>query len=82
MNEAVTVLERLERIRELDRRRAPAAELVGELRALVVEAERWATVDGDARARAAALELAGAVQRGAEVRRHSTAREPVAPRQP
>jgi hypothetical protein len=61
MDEARQVLERLERIRELDRRNAPAALLLGELRELVGEAERWTQAEGDARARAATLQLAGVV---------------------
>lgn len=60
------VLDRLERIDGL--RRAPAGEeragrdradgrLLGELRALVGEAEAWARAEGDVRARAAAEKL-------------------------
>jgi hypothetical protein len=67
MDEATNVLVRLERIQELERRRAPAAELLEELRALVGEAEQWARVEGDARARAAAADLDDAVHTGGEV---------------
>jgi hypothetical protein len=41
MDEARAVLQRLDRIEELDRAEAPAGELLGELRALVREAETW-----------------------------------------
>ncbi len=50
------VLARLERIEAL-RAGGPASELLGELRALVPEAEAWARAEGDARARAAASKL-------------------------
>jgi transposase len=53
MDEARAVLGRLERIEKLERSGAAAPELLGELRALVREAEEWARVDGDERARAA-----------------------------
>jgi hypothetical protein len=46
MDEPEAVLSRLERIEELDRRGAPAAELVEELRALVAEAEAWSRREG------------------------------------
>ena len=68
MDEAEAVLERLERIRELDRARAPATQLLDELRQLVSEAEAWARTEGDARARAAAAELGAEVVRLEEVR--------------
>ena len=64
MDEAAKVLERLRRIRELDEGRAAPALLLDELRELVSEAEGWARVEGDARARAAALELGDAVEQG------------------
>jgi hypothetical protein len=41
MDEARSVLRRLERIEALDRQDAPAGELLVELRALVREAETW-----------------------------------------
>lgn len=53
MDEARAVLGRLERIEELERGGAAAPELLGELRTLVLEAEAWARVDGDERARTA-----------------------------
>jgi hypothetical protein len=53
---AAGVLARLERIEAL-RAAGPASELLGELRALVPEAEAWARAEGDERARAAAAKL-------------------------
>jgi len=53
---AASVLARLERIEAL-RAGGPVSELLGELRALVPEAEAWARAEGDARARAAASKL-------------------------
>jgi hypothetical protein len=41
MDEARSVLRRLERIEQLDRHDAPAGELLAELRALVRDAETW-----------------------------------------
>ncbi len=41
MDEARAVLRRLDRIEALDRAEAPSAELLGELRALVRDAENW-----------------------------------------
>jgi hypothetical protein len=55
---AETVLERLRRVRELDRAGAPAPALLDELRELVAEAEAWARLEGDERAGAAAAALA------------------------
>jgi hypothetical protein len=46
MDEARTVLERLARIEMLDRAGVGRAELLFELRALVVEAEAWSHVEG------------------------------------
>jgi hypothetical protein len=68
MDEAETVLRRLERIRELDEAKAPSALLLDELRQLVTEAEDWARAEGDARARAAAVWLGVDVARLEEVR--------------
>ena len=55
------VVARLERIDELRRRvgrgDGAAPELLAELRALVPEAEAWATVEGDQRAHAAVTKL-------------------------
>ena len=53
---AASVLARLERIEAL-RAGGPVNELLGELRALVPEAEAWARAEGDARARSAASKL-------------------------
>jgi hypothetical protein len=47
MEEARTVLERLERIEALDRHGGPPEELLRELRALVLEAEAWARREHD-----------------------------------
>ena len=58
MEEARTVLVRLERIEALDRAHAEPAVLLEELRALVDEAETWARRERDPRARAAAHALA------------------------
>jgi Tfp pilus assembly protein PilN len=41
MEEARLVLERLARIKQLEREQAPASELLDELRQLVCEAETW-----------------------------------------
>ena len=57
MDEATRVLDRLQRIQTLNRRRAPAGALLGELRELVRDAEAWARSEGDARARSAARKL-------------------------
>jgi hypothetical protein len=46
MEEARAVLRRLERIERLDREHAPPEVLLGELRALVGEAEAWARREG------------------------------------
>ena len=68
MDEAETVLARIDRIRKLERADAPAAELLEELRSLVAEAESWARAEGDPRARAAAVWLGADVTRLEEVR--------------
>jgi hypothetical protein len=53
MDEPRAVLERLQRIEALDRAGAPAADLVEQLRGLLVDAEAWSrTEGGDAGARA------------------------------
>ena len=46
MEEARSVLERLERIESMRRANAGPVELLGELRALLREAEAWARVEG------------------------------------
>jgi hypothetical protein len=45
MDEARTVLRRLERIERLERRGSPAELVLDELRALVAEAEAWVRVE-------------------------------------
>jgi GNAT superfamily N-acetyltransferase len=57
MDEAARVLERLERIDALGEAPARRGQLVGELRALVREAEAWARLEGDARAVSAVEKL-------------------------
>jgi len=57
MDEAERVLRRLRRIESLDRSRAATSHLLGELRELVHEAEAWAQLEGDARARSAIAKL-------------------------
>jgi hypothetical protein len=47
------VLERLRRIDALERERAPAAALLAEVRALLLEAEEWVRREGDDRAECA-----------------------------
>ncbi|MFZ1878674.1 MAG: hypothetical protein WAU41_00795 [Gaiellaceae bacterium] len=66
MDEATRVLARLERIEALDRGRAGSAVLLDELRALVGEAEAWARLEGDARARGAARAAAEKLRGEAE----------------
>jgi hypothetical protein len=46
MDEARTVLERLERIDALQQAGSPPSELLDELRALVREAEAWSRAEG------------------------------------
>ena len=53
MDEARAVLARLDRIEALEREGAPPGALLEELRGLVHEAEAWAKVEGDERARKA-----------------------------
>lgn len=55
--EADRVLARLERIDALRGSGGPGAALLGELRALVGEAEVWVRAEGDARARVAVAKL-------------------------
>jgi hypothetical protein len=51
MDEARQVLDRLARIEQLEREHAPAGVLLGELRELVRDAERWVRAEpGSARA--------------------------------
>jgi hypothetical protein len=63
VDESKAILDRLERIEILDREGAAPAELVDELRALLVEAEAWSRAEGgDAGARAVE-DLRGALER-------------------
>jgi hypothetical protein len=57
--EAARVLRRLERIEALDRERAPAGRILGELRELVHEAEAWAQVEAGGRSQDAVGLLVG-----------------------
>ena len=64
MDEARRVLERLTRIEALDRATAAPGELLGELRALLHEAEDWARAEGgDSRADDAVERLRRSLQR-------------------
>ena len=53
MDEATRVLTRLERIEALERGHVGPGVLLAELRALIGEAEAWARLEGDERARGA-----------------------------
>jgi hypothetical protein len=53
MDEARAVLARLDRIEALEREGAPPGVLLEELRGLVHDAEVWARMEGDERARKA-----------------------------
>jgi hypothetical protein len=55
VDEARAVLERLQRIAQLDRATADPARLIDELRALVREAEALAALDRDGRTEAGAI---------------------------
>jgi hypothetical protein len=57
VDEATQVLRRLERIESLHSDRASVPILLDELRALVREAEAWARLEGDDRARSAVVRL-------------------------
>jgi hypothetical protein len=58
MDEARAVLSRLERIEALERERAHPTAVLAELQELVREAEKWARLEGDERATAAAAAIA------------------------
>jgi hypothetical protein len=53
MDEALKVMERLARIESLEREGCPAAVLLGEVRALLHEAEEWVRVEPGGTERAA-----------------------------
>jgi hypothetical protein len=55
MDEARAVLERLDRIAELDRQDAPAGDLLVELRGLVRDAEAWLHAEPETHGAAEAL---------------------------
>jgi hypothetical protein len=61
MDESEAVLLRLERIEQLDRAGAPAADLVEELRALVAEAQAWSRREGGDQTERAVDELRAAL---------------------
>jgi hypothetical protein len=61
VDEARTVLERLDRIERLEREGAPADELLAELRGLVGEAQAWSRREGDARVRRAVADCEAAL---------------------
>lgn len=63
VDESKAILERLERIEMLDRRGAAPAELVDELRALLVEAEAWSRAEGGDGGARAVEDLRGALER-------------------
>jgi len=56
MDDARAVLERLDRIAELDRQDAPAGDLLVELRGLVRDAEAWLRAEPEAHGAVEALE--------------------------
>ena len=60
------MLERLERIEALERRGARRNELVGELRALLAEAETWSRREGGEAGTSAVAELRAALDRARE----------------
>jgi len=71
VDESEAVLRRLERIEQLDRSGAPAADLVEELRGLVAEAEAWSRREGGESGERAVESLRGAlgsVQAGTHAR--------------
>ena len=62
MDEAAKVIARLARIETLHRGSSPPSRLLDELRALVAEAEAWARLEGDVRARSAVTKLRAEVK--------------------
>ena len=72
MDEARRVLERLDRIENLRRERAKPGALLGEVKALLAEAEQWVRADpGAARAEAALDRVRSAVLDGEHVRKRT-----------
>lgn len=65
MDEARRVLDRLDRIEELERARAAPAELLAELRGLLVDAEAWVRVEGGDAADEAVTRLRDSLARDA-----------------
>jgi len=65
MEEARRVIERLERIEELDRSSASPAELLAELRGLLHDAEAWVRVEGGDAADDAVVRLRESLARDA-----------------
>ena len=63
MDEARRVLERLDRIEELERANAGPAELLAELRGLLEDAETWARVEGGDAADEAVIRLRDSLTR-------------------
>lgn len=63
MEESETILRRLDRIESLDREGVDPAELLGELRALLTEAEAWAAAEGDEDAGEAVVSLRASLAR-------------------
>lgn len=65
MEEARRILERLERIEELERSNAAPAELLAELRGLLEDAEAWVRVEGGDAADEAVIRLRESLARDA-----------------
>ena len=63
MEEARSVLERFERIESMRRANAGPVELLGELRALLQEAEAWTRLEGGEAGEAAVAQLRAALAR-------------------
>jgi hypothetical protein len=63
MDEALAVIERLERIETLDAAGAPPGTLLAELRALLGEAEAWSRLEGGDRSANAVERLRTALAR-------------------
>ena len=74
MDEAVKVMERLARIESLERDGCPAGVLLGEVRALLHEAEAWVRAEPAGTERAAdALDRSRSALAGGETRKEVTA---------